>query len=114
MEIDIVNAAKDMNMAQLCTTLLFTLAYHPATILSCIGIVDKPPLAYLRMWLTWGNLYAQMPGHLLNHISRTFILLGLQAVLGLIKTLDIPHLFFETPYVKEFLNGAKTVQQYVQ
>jgi hypothetical protein len=54
MEIDIVNAAKDMNMTQLCTTLLFTLAYHPATILSCIGIADKPPLAYLRMWLTWG------------------------------------------------------------
>ncbi|KAJ7853579.1 hypothetical protein B0H14DRAFT_2580424 [Mycena olivaceomarginata] len=88
-EIDIANAVDELNMTQLCATLLFALAYHPAAILSRVGIADKPPVNYLRMWLTRGNL--------------------LRAALGLIRTLDIPRLFFETPYVKEFLDNADTV-----
>ncbi|KAJ7808907.1 hypothetical protein B0H14DRAFT_2608556 [Mycena olivaceomarginata] len=55
-EIDIANAVDELNMTQLCATLLFALAYHPAAILSRVGIADKPPVNYLRMWLTRGNL----------------------------------------------------------
>ncbi|KAJ7306318.1 hypothetical protein DFH08DRAFT_824766 [Mycena albidolilacea] len=109
---DIKNAAKEMNMTQLCTTLLFALAYHPAAILSCVRVVDKPPVNYLQMWLTWDNMHTQNQGHPLNCISRTFILLSRQAALGLIETLDIPCLFFKTPYVKEFLDTADSVEHY--
>lgn len=101
-------------LTQLCSTLLFALAYHPAAILSRVGIADKPAVNYLRMWLTRGNMHAQKQDHPLNRISRIFVLLSLRAAFGMIGTLDIPRLFFETPYVREFLDNTDSVERYVR
>ncbi|KAJ7732498.1 hypothetical protein B0H14DRAFT_2639828 [Mycena olivaceomarginata] len=76
-------------MTQLCATLLFALAYHPAAILSRVGIADKPPV--------------ELSSDVVDSREPSARSIGLDPDIG------YPSSLFRDSIFKEFLDNADTV-----